>query len=100
MSRHPKTWPVIEHDQNRGPGRIFDIVTKNHAEDLAVGDEVIVVCLDYESVPRDDGTDRRVLDFGQGFIAVVTEVRALDSGEYLVRARVGRRPWWQKRSRR
>lgn len=80
-----KTWPVIEHDQNNGLERIFDSVTADYAEDLNVGDEVIVVCSDH---------DGRRLDFGYAFLAVITSVKESEHspGAWLVRAEVRRDP--------
>ncbi len=84
-----RTWPVIEHDQNRGLDRIIDVVTADHAQTLKVGGEVMVVCLDKATIPNGDSPPTRAVDEGYCFLATVTEISRIpdDRDVYLVRAR-------------
>jgi hypothetical protein len=63
-----KLWPIIEWDQNLYP-KIYDVVTPDYAKEFTIGEEMLVVCMDYCD---------RLLDWGAGFIAICT---AIEEGE-------------------
>lgn len=66
-------WPIIEHDQNRP--RVFDVVTANHAEDLAIGDRVLIVSSEYAHRSTNDGRPIPTLDWGWATWGRVTDIK-------------------------
>lgn len=67
-------YPIIEHDMNRGD-RVFDVVTKTHADDIKVGDRIIIVCSDREG---------HHLDWGWATWGRVTTIQPTDQDPSLV----------------
>lgn len=74
----PKFWMAIEYDQNNPYPR--DIVTRDHAEDLEVGQEVIAVCLGHVTVER-IGIEFRYLDFGVAARARITKIVPIEKAD-------------------
>ena len=73
-------YPIIEVDQNAP--HLFDVVTKDHAEDMTVGDRVILVTSDHVGEPS------IYLDWGWATWGRVTSIEPTknDPNLYVVRA--------------
>ncbi len=83
-----KSWPIITIDQNNP--KIYDFVTKQHAEDLKAGQEIIAVCIE-ETTRWTDSGPIPMLDFGYAFFVKITEIKpVIKNGEEYVLVRAER----------